>query len=158
MFVYSQVVLPEGSKNPSASVPFPVKQELEVPPRPLALLPGFLSAAISFVLFRIMWLSMLQTSFSYLDVVGRPTVVLERENAVPEHNVFFQVSTPLLTLGIVAVVVAVVDPRAAPVPQVSYGFSPLSMLAEPLMLVAAFFLLFVSCVAYLHADLSIRKS
>ncbi|CAA7390459.1 unnamed protein product [Spirodela intermedia] len=95
-----KVVLPEGSKNPSASVPFPVKQKLE-------------------------------TSFSYLDVVGRPTVVLEKENAVPEHNIFFQVS---------------------------YGFNPLSMLAEPLMLVGAFFLLFFSCVAYLHTDLSIRKS
>ncbi|CAA6655250.1 unnamed protein product [Spirodela intermedia] len=96
-----KVVLPEGSKNPSASVPFPVKQKLE-------------------------------TSFSYLDVVGRPTVVLEKENAVPEHNIFFQVSILRLQPS--------VDARGAA--HVS----------------GAFFLLFFSCVAYLHTDLSIRKS
>ncbi|XP_078427914.1 ribophorin I [Wolffia australiana] len=73
----------------------------------------------------------IETTFSYLDVGGRPTVVLEKERVVPEHSVFFQVE---------------------------YGFSPISMLAEPLMLVSAFFLVFVSWAVYLHADFSIRKS
>ncbi|MQL95642.1 hypothetical protein Taro_028315 [Colocasia esculenta] len=95
-----KVVLPEGSKNPSAAVTFPIAQKLE-------------------------------TSFSYLDIVGRPTVVLEKENVVPEHNTFFQVY---------------------------YSFSPVFMLAEPLMLAVAFFLFFIACIAYLHVDLSIRKS
>ncbi|KAK3232438.1 hypothetical protein Dsin_004319 [Dipteronia sinensis] len=94
-----KVVLPEGSKDPSAVVPFPVEQHLE-------------------------------TKYSYLDIVGRTVVVLEKKNAVPVHNTPFQVY---------------------------YTFNPIFMLAEPLMLASAFFLLFVACLAYLHVDLSIRK-
>ncbi|KAJ4977601.1 hypothetical protein NE237_008381 [Protea cynaroides] len=95
-----KVVLPEGSKNPNAVVPFLVKDHLE-------------------------------TKYSYLDVVGRTVVVLEKENVVPEHNSPFQVY---------------------------YDFNPIFMLAEPLMLTSAFFLFFIACVAYLHIDLSIGKS
>ncbi|GLT88855.1 hypothetical protein SLE2022_068640 [Rubroshorea leprosula] len=94
-----KVVLPEGSKDPSAVVPFAVEQHLE-------------------------------TKYSYLDVVGRTVVVLEKKNAIPVHNVPFQVY---------------------------YTFKPIFMLAEPLMLASAFFLFFMACVAYLHIDLSIRK-
>lgn len=94
-----KVLLPEGSKNPSAVVPFHVQQLFE-------------------------------NSFSYLDVVGRPTVVLKKENVVPEHNVFFQVY---------------------------YDFSQVFMLVEPLILAVAFFMFFVACISYLHIDLSIRK-
>ncbi|KAI4351403.1 hypothetical protein L6164_005772 [Bauhinia variegata] len=71
-----KVVLPEGSKDPRAEVPFPVEQRLE-------------------------------TKYSYLDVVGRTVVVLEKKNVVPEHNNPFQVY---------------------------YSFNPIFMLAEPLML------------------------
>ncbi|RYR41380.1 hypothetical protein Ahy_A08g037775 isoform B [Arachis hypogaea] len=95
-----KVVLPEGSKDISASVPFPVKQWQE-------------------------------TKFSHLDLVGRPVVVLEKNNVVPEHNEHFQVY---------------------------YKFNSLSMLREPLMLIFGFFFLFVACIVYMHADLSISKS
>ncbi|KAK1382477.1 Dolichyl-diphosphooligosaccharide--protein glycosyltransferase subunit 1 [Heracleum sosnowskyi] len=95
-----KVVLPEGSKNPSALVSFPVEQNLE-------------------------------TSYSYLDVVGRTVVVLKKKNVVPEHNIPFQVY---------------------------YDFHPMFMLAEPLMLTSVFFLLFLTSLAYLHMDISIRKS
>ncbi|CAN6185309.1 unnamed protein product [Urochloa humidicola] len=73
----------------------------------------------------------LETSYSYLDVVGRTTVVLKKKNVVGEHNVPFQVY---------------------------YEFNPIFMLAEPLMLISAALLFFVSCIAYLHMDLSIGKS
>ncbi|XP_062227289.1 dolichyl-diphosphooligosaccharide--protein glycosyltransferase subunit 1B [Phragmites australis] len=73
----------------------------------------------------------LETSYSYLDVVGRTTVVLKKKNVVGEHNVPFQVH---------------------------YDFNPIFMLAEPLMLISAVFLFFVACIAYLHMDLSIGKS
>lgn len=33
----------------------------------------------------------LQTKFSHLDMIGRPVVALEKTNAVPEHNQYFQV-------------------------------------------------------------------
>lgn len=97
--ITNKVVLPEGSKNPFAVVPFSVERHAE-------------------------------TSYSYLDIVGRPVVVLEKENVVPEHNSLFQVY---------------------------YDFHPMFMLAEPLMLTSVFFFLFVAAVAYLHMDISIRK-
>ncbi|KAL9992499.1 putative dolichyl-diphosphooligosaccharide--protein glycotransferase [Helianthus debilis subsp. tardiflorus] len=71
-----------------------------------------------------------ETSYSYLDIVGRPVVVLEKENVVPEHNSLFQVY---------------------------YDFHPMFMLAEPLMLISVFFFLFVAALAYIHMDISIRK-
>ncbi|XP_061372782.1 dolichyl-diphosphooligosaccharide--protein glycosyltransferase subunit 1A [Gastrolobium bilobum] len=98
--LFVKVVLPEGSKEFSASVPFPVKQWQE-------------------------------TKFSHLDVAGRPVVVLEKNNVVPEHNEHFQVY---------------------------YKFNSLSMLREPLMLISGFFFLFVACIVYMRADLSISKS
>ncbi|XP_061999986.1 dolichyl-diphosphooligosaccharide--protein glycosyltransferase subunit 1B [Rosa rugosa] len=94
-----KVVLPEGSKDPSAVVPFTVEQHLE-------------------------------TKYSYLDIVGRTVVVLEKKNVVPEHNSPFQVY---------------------------YSFNPVFMLAEPLMLISVFFFLFMASVAYLHVDFSISK-
>ncbi|RDY02162.1 Dolichyl-diphosphooligosaccharide--protein glycosyltransferase subunit 1A [Mucuna pruriens] len=98
--LFVKVVLPEGSKDISVSVPFPVKQWQEA-------------------------------KISHLDVVGRPVVVLEKNNVVPEHNEHFQVY---------------------------YKFNSLSMLREPLMLITGFFFLFVACIVYTHADITISKS
>ncbi|CAN4121306.1 unnamed protein product [Withania somnifera] len=95
-----KVILPEGSKDISVSVPFPVKESRA-------------------------------TKFSHLDMIGRPVVVLEKTNAVPEHNQYFQVY---------------------------YRFSNLSLLREPMMLISGFFFLFVACIIYMHADLTISKS
>ncbi|CAN4123122.1 unnamed protein product [Withania somnifera] len=95
-----KVILPEGSKDISASVPFPVNESRE-------------------------------SKFSHLDMIGRPVVVLEKTNAVPEHNQYFQVY---------------------------YRFSNLSLLREPMMLISGFFFLFVACIVYMHADLTISKS
>ncbi|KAK4484002.1 hypothetical protein RD792_011215, partial [Penstemon davidsonii] len=72
-----------------------------------------------------------ETKFSHLDMVGRPVIVLEKINSVPEHNQYFQVY---------------------------YRFSNISLLTEPLMLIFGFFLFFVACVIYTHADLTISKS
>ncbi|KAL2895238.1 Dolichyl-diphosphooligosaccharide--protein glycosyltransferase subunit 1A [Bienertia sinuspersici] len=96
-----KVVLPEGSSDISVSVPFPVEQWQE------------------------------QNKLSHLDIGGRPVMVLQKVNAVPEHNQLIQVY---------------------------YKFSSLSLLREPLMLISGFFFLFVACIAYSHADFSISKS
>ncbi|CAL5383319.1 unnamed protein product [Camellia sinensis] len=72
-----------------------------------------------------------ETKFSHLDMVGRPVVVLEKMNVVQEHNQHFQVY---------------------------YKFNNLSLLREPLMLISGFFFLFVACIVYMHADLTISKS
>ncbi|KAL0440461.1 UNVERIFIED_CONTAM: Dolichyl-diphosphooligosaccharide--protein glycosyltransferase subunitA [Sesamum latifolium] len=95
-----KIVLPEGSKEISVAVPFPVEQSQE-------------------------------TKFSHLDMVGRPVIVLEKKNVVPEHNQYFQVY---------------------------YKFCNLSLLREPLMLIFGFFLFFVACIVYMHADFTISKS
>ncbi|KAG0475986.1 hypothetical protein HPP92_012827 [Vanilla planifolia] len=95
-----KVVLPEGSKGITVSVPFMTKQWQEI-------------------------------KVTHLDVTGRPVVVVEKDNVVPEHNVYFQVY---------------------------YTFNNLSLLWEPLMLIFGFFLLFVACIVYMHADISISKS
>ncbi|GKV33416.1 hypothetical protein SLEP1_g41934 [Rubroshorea leprosula] len=72
-----------------------------------------------------------ETKISHLDIDGRPVVVLEKTNVVPEHNKYFQVY---------------------------YKFNKLSMLREPLMLISGFFFLFVACIVYTRADISISKS
>ncbi|XP_043712880.1 dolichyl-diphosphooligosaccharide--protein glycosyltransferase subunit 1A [Telopea speciosissima] len=95
-----KVVLPEGSKDISVSVPFVVKQSQEA-------------------------------KYSHLDIAGRPVVILEKTNIVPEHNVHFQVY---------------------------YKFNTLSLLREPLMLIFGFFLLFIACIVYMHADITISKT
>lgn len=72
-----------------------------------------------------------ETKFSHLDVVGRPVVALEKSKVVPDHDQYFQVY---------------------------YKFNSISMLREPIMLISGFFFLFVACIVYVHADLSISKS
>lgn len=72
-----------------------------------------------------------EIKYSHLDIVGRPVVVLEKANVVPEHNMYFQVY---------------------------YKFNNLSLLREPLMLIFGFFFLFISCIVYMHTDISISKS
>ncbi|KAM5573947.1 dolichyl-diphosphooligosaccharide--protein glycosyltransferase subunit 1A [Rosa sericea] len=72
-----------------------------------------------------------ETKFSHLDIAGRPVVVLEKTNAVPEHNQKFQVY---------------------------YKFNSIAMLMEPLMLISGFFFLFVAGIVCMHVDLSISKS
>ncbi|XP_022999654.1 dolichyl-diphosphooligosaccharide--protein glycosyltransferase subunit 1A-like [Cucurbita maxima] len=72
-----------------------------------------------------------EKKISHLDIDGRPVVVLEKENVVPEHNQHFQVY---------------------------YKFNSISMLREPIMLIFGFFVLFVSCIIYMHSDMSISKS
>ncbi|THU69334.1 hypothetical protein C4D60_Mb08t13340 [Musa balbisiana] len=72
-----------------------------------------------------------EIKYSHLDIVGRPVLVLEKSNVVPEHNLYFQVY---------------------------YHFNNLSLLGEPMMLISGFFLLFVACIVYMHTDMSISKS
>lgn len=72
-----------------------------------------------------------ETKFSHLDMDGRPVVVLDRTNVVQEHNQHFQVY---------------------------YKFNNVSLLREPLMLIFGFFFLFIACIVYVHADLTISKS
>ncbi|KAF2593386.1 hypothetical protein F2Q70_00044509, partial [Brassica cretica] len=62
---------------------------------------------------------------------GRPVVVLEKNNVVPDHNQNIQVY---------------------------YKFSNINLLSEPLMLTSGFFVLFITCIIYTRADFSISKS
>jgi len=68
--------------------------------------------------------------FTYLDTTGRPVLVLTKKNVVAEHNQFFQVT---------------------------YHFSRLSMLQEPVLLISAYFMFFVFAMLYVRFELSITK-
>ncbi|KAF7141846.1 hypothetical protein RHSIM_Rhsim06G0004300 [Rhododendron simsii] len=72
-----------------------------------------------------------ETKFSHLDIDGRPVVVLEKTNVVQEHSQYFQVY---------------------------YKFNNVSLLREPLMLIFGFFFMFIACIVYVNADLTISKS
>ncbi|KAG9442542.1 hypothetical protein H6P81_018396 [Aristolochia fimbriata] len=72
-----------------------------------------------------------EVKYSHLDVTGRPVVVLQKNNVIPEYNQYFQVY---------------------------YKFNSLALLQEPCMLIVGFFLLFVTCIVYMHTDLSISRS
>lgn len=72
-----------------------------------------------------------EVKLSHLDISGRPVIVLEKSNVVPEHNQYFQVY---------------------------YKFNNISLLREPLMLICGFFFLFIACIVYMHSDMSISKS
>ncbi|VVA95488.1 unnamed protein product [Arabis nemorensis] len=72
-----------------------------------------------------------EIKYSHLDIVGRPVVVLEKNNVVPDHNQHIQVY---------------------------YKFSNINLLSEPLMLISGFFVLFITCIIYTRSDFSISKS
>ncbi|CAN7130460.1 unnamed protein product [Brassica rapa subsp. narinosa] len=72
-----------------------------------------------------------EIKYSHLDIAGRPVVVLEKNNVVPDHNQKIQVY---------------------------YKFSNINLLSEPLMLITGFFVLFITCIIYTRADFSISKS
>jgi len=67
---------------------------------------------------------------TYLDVAGRPVVTVSKKNLIILHNQFFQVT---------------------------YRFSSFSMLQEPLLLIFAFFLLFLMQFFFSRFELSIAK-
>jgi len=95
-----KVILPEGAKDFHAHLPFRVDSQST------------------------------DLHFTYLDTHGRPVLVINKKNVVPEHNQFFQVT---------------------------YHFSRVSMLQEPVLLVGAYFLFFVFVMLYVRFHLSITE-
>jgi len=63
--------------------------------------------------------------YTYLDTAGRPVIVLEKKNVVSDHNRFFQVT---------------------------YRFSSLALLHEPLLLIFGFFLVFLGIMVWVRLD------
>ncbi|KAG8067771.1 hypothetical protein GUJ93_ZPchr0005g14465 [Zizania palustris] len=72
-----------------------------------------------------------EVKYSHLDIAGRPVVVLEKPDFIPEHNLYFQVY---------------------------YRFNNISLLREPMMLITGFFLIFMACIVYMRTDMSISKN
>ncbi|KAG8067790.1 hypothetical protein GUJ93_ZPchr0005g16229 [Zizania palustris] len=72
-----------------------------------------------------------KVKYSHLDIAGRPVVVLEKPDFIPEHNLYFQVY---------------------------YRFNNISLLREPMMLITGFFLIFMACIVYMRTDMSISKN
>jgi len=68
------------------------------------------------------------THWTYLDTTGRPVLVLTKKNVVSEHDKYFQVT---------------------------YNFSQLSMLQEPLLLIIGYFTFFIFVMAYVRLNFRI---
>lgn len=68
---------------------------------------------------------------TYLDTTGRPVLILKKANVFGIPPKYFQVT---------------------------YSFTKLSMLREPLLLITAFFAFFVVCMVYVRIDLSLSSS
>ncbi|KAI0216738.1 Dolichyl-diphosphooligosaccharide--protein glycosyltransferase subunit 1 [Lamellibrachia satsuma] len=68
--------------------------------------------------------------YTYLDTVGRPVIVASKDNLVEQHIQDFEIH---------------------------YTFTKLMLLQEPLLVVAAFYLLFVIVIVYVRLDFSISK-
>jgi oligosaccharyltransferase complex subunit alpha (ribophorin I) len=66
--------------------------------------------------------------YTYLDTTGRPVLVLTKKNVVSELDRYFQVT---------------------------YNFSKLSMLYEPLLLIVAFFIFFLFVMVYVRIEFHI---
>jgi len=93
-----RIILPEGAKDIQVNTPFLVDSQSST------------------------------THFTYLDTTGRPVVVLNKKNIVPEHDRYFQVS---------------------------YTFSSMSLFSEPALLIGAYFSFFVFVMLYVRLNLGI---
>ena len=71
-----------------------------------------------------------ELKFTYLDTIGRPVVVITAENLVEQHIQDFQVS---------------------------YTFSSIMLLQEPLLVVAALYLFFLMVIIVVRLDFSITE-
>ncbi|RUS86217.1 hypothetical protein EGW08_006012 [Elysia chlorotica] len=95
-----RIILPEGVKNIELKIPFDVKRQGD------------------------------QVHYTYLDTLGRPVVVLNKNNLVEQHIQDFELH---------------------------YTFQRLLLLQEPLLVVGAFYLLFLVVIIYVRLDFAITK-
>ncbi|KAK3762792.1 hypothetical protein RRG08_040489 [Elysia crispata] len=95
-----RIILPEGVKNIELKIPFEVERQGD------------------------------QVHYTYLDTLGRPVVVLNKNNLVEQHIQDFELH---------------------------YTFQRLLLLQEPLLVVGAFYLLFLVVIIYVRLDFAITK-
>ncbi|GFO07410.1 dolichyl-diphosphooligosaccharide--protein glycosyltransferase subunit 1 [Plakobranchus ocellatus] len=95
-----RIILPEGVKNIELKIPFDVERQGD------------------------------QVHYTYLDTLGRPVVVLNKNNLVEQHIQDFELH---------------------------YTFQRLLLLQEPLLVVGAFYLLFLAVIIYVRLDFAITK-
>ncbi|GAB1598881.1 dolichyl-diphosphooligosaccharide--protein glycosyltransferase subunit 1-like [Argonauta hians] len=95
-----KIILPEGSKNIKLKPPFEIVQGKR------------------------------QLHFTYLDTIGRPVIVLHKDNLVEQHIQDFELN---------------------------YRFHKFLLLQEPLLVVGAFYMLFLAVIVYVRLDFSITK-
>jgi len=88
--------------------------------------------------------------FTYLDVKGRPVIELRAKNLVENHIQEFKVCLNKFYNDILKL-------KCYFFVQLKYNFSRIVMLQEPLLCVAAFFILFATFIVYARLDFSITK-
>uniref|UniRef100_A0A1W7RAP9 Dolichyl-diphosphooligosaccharide--protein glycosyltransferase subunit 1 n=1 Tax=Hadrurus spadix TaxID=141984 RepID=A0A1W7RAP9_9SCOR len=95
-----KVILPEGSRDIQVKLPYPATRGDD------------------------------QLHYTYLDTVGRPVIVLSKENLVEQHIQDFEIY---------------------------YKFQKILMLQEPLLVVIALYLLFIMVIIYVRLDFTITR-
>jgi len=95
-----KIILPEGGSNIEFKAPFQFSRESD------------------------------SIHYTYLDTMGRPVIVVKKQNLVEQHIQDFELH---------------------------YSFNKLLLLQEPLLVVLAFYILFVSVIIYVRIDFSITK-
>jgi oligosaccharyltransferase complex subunit alpha (ribophorin I) len=95
-----KVILPEGSKDIELKAPFDIERKGD------------------------------GIHYTYLDTLGRPVIVLHKQNLVEQHIQDFELH---------------------------YTFQRLRLLQEPLLVVGAFYLLFLAVIIYVRLDFAITK-
>lgn len=100
--------------------------------------------------------------YTYLDTFGRPVIVAYKKNLVEQHIQDIVVSGSAVCcwgcqqwLWVVDLSWSFLTPFSGS--QVHYTFNKVLMLQEPLLVVAAFYILFFTVIIYVRLDFSITK-
>ena len=104
-----------------------------------------------------------ETLKTYLDTTGRPVLVARKSNLVDQHIQDFEVKNDLQSYRQCVLNNANLEQFVHEylnkniVLQLTYEFQKILLLQEPLLLVGAFYLLFVIVIIYVRLDFSITK-
>ena len=104
-----------------------------------------------------------ETLKTYLDTTGQPVLVARKSNLVDQHIQDFEVKNDLQSYRQCVLNNANLEQFVHEclnkniVLQLTYEFQKILLLQEPLLLVGAFYLLFVIVIIYVRLDFSITK-
>ena len=94
---------------------------------------------------------------TYLDTVGRPVVVVTKNNLVEQHIQDFEVHYPCVPHDILYLFHSPLPLSLPPPPQLTYDYESWMLLQEPLLVVVALYGFFLLIIVIVRLDFSITK-